>query len=215
MLKTEENAMRQKEDLQDRKMSELAMSAADQINQRVEKILEPKIDFLLSKKVKVQALKTKPQKKEQHYKFKNTMREHIAKEPQIRDHSVDSESTLAKFAKRPIGVELSFDYSSDDFQETDNNKKPSGKGSEKSSGKDSVFKKESAKEKGRKAKSEKKSFGRPLSFPQRQNYKLPFPHRTSPNKKRYVLWAFQSRSSNFTSSATIHRRVKCCHTGVT
>ena len=85
-------------------MSELAMSAADQINQRVEKILEPKIDLLLSKKVKVQALKTKPQKKEQHYKFKHTMREQLAKEPQIGDHSVDSESTLAKFAKRPIGL---------------------------------------------------------------------------------------------------------------
>ena len=54
------------------------------------------------------------------------MREHIAKEPQIKDHSVDSESTLAKFAKRPIGVELSFDYSSDDLEEKDN-KKPSGK----------------------------------------------------------------------------------------
>ena len=33
LLKTEENAMKQKEDLQDRKMSELAMSAADQMNQ--------------------------------------------------------------------------------------------------------------------------------------------------------------------------------------
>ena len=65
--------MRQKEDLQDRKMSELAMSAADHINQRVEKILEPKLDVLLSKKVKVQVLKTKPQKKEQHYKFKYTI----------------------------------------------------------------------------------------------------------------------------------------------
>ena len=82
--------MRQKEDLQDRKMSEIAMFAADHINQRVEKILEPKIDLLLAKKVKVQALKTKPQKKEQHYKFKHTMREHVAKEPQIRDTSVDS-----------------------------------------------------------------------------------------------------------------------------
>ena len=52
--------------------------------------------------VKVVDLKTKPQKKEQHYKF--TMIEQNAKEPQIRDHSVDSESTLAKFAKRPIGL---------------------------------------------------------------------------------------------------------------
>ena len=109
----------------------------------MEKLLEPKLDALLSKKVKVVALKTKPQKKEQHYKFKHTMREQKAKEPQIRDHSVDSESTLAKFAKRPIGVELSFDYSSDDFEETDNNKKSSGKGWEKSSGKDYVSKRQS------------------------------------------------------------------------
>ena len=63
MLKTEEHVRKQKEDLQEKKMSEIAMSAADQINQRVEKMLEPKIDLLLSKKVKVQALKTKPQKK--------------------------------------------------------------------------------------------------------------------------------------------------------
>ena len=108
--------------------------------QRVEKILEPKLDVLLSKKVKVNALKTKPHKKEQHYKFKHTTREQKAKEPRIREYSVDSESTLAKFAKRPIGVELSYDLSSDDYDE-DDNKKPSGKGIDKSSGKDFVSKK--------------------------------------------------------------------------
>ena len=91
--------MRQKETSQDRKLSELAVSAAEQINKRVEKLLEPKLDVLLSKKVKVHALKTKPHKKEQHDKIKHTTREQKAKEPQIRDHSVDSESTLAKFAK--------------------------------------------------------------------------------------------------------------------
>ena len=53
----------QKESSQDRKLSELAVSAAEQIHQRVEKILEPKLDLLLSKKVKVNALKTKPNKK--------------------------------------------------------------------------------------------------------------------------------------------------------
>ena len=50
MLKTEENEMRQKEISQERKMSELAVSAAEQINKRVEKLLEPKSDLLLSKK---------------------------------------------------------------------------------------------------------------------------------------------------------------------
>ena len=39
MLKTEENAMKQKEFSQDRKLSELAMSATEQINKRVEKSL--------------------------------------------------------------------------------------------------------------------------------------------------------------------------------
>ena len=95
------------------------------------------MDLLLSKKVKVNALKTKPSKKEQHYKLKHTAREQRAKEPQIRDYSVDSESTLANFAKRHIGVELSQDLSSDDDND---NKKPSGKGNYKSSGKDFVSK---------------------------------------------------------------------------
>ena len=115
----------------------MAVSAAEQINKRVEKILEPKLDSLLSKKVKGNALKTKPNKKEQHYKLKQTAREQKAKEPQIRDHSVDSGSTLAKFAKRHIGVELSGDLSSD---ENFDNKKPSGKGKDKSIGTDSAFK---------------------------------------------------------------------------
>ena len=89
-LKTEENTMLQKELSQARKMSELAVSASEQIHRKVEKILEPKLDELLSKKIKVTALKTIPQKKEQHYKFKSSTREHLAKEPQIRNHSVDS-----------------------------------------------------------------------------------------------------------------------------
>ena len=49
----------------------------------------------------------------------------------MRDQSVDSESTLAKFAKQNFGVELSIDAVSDD-----DNTKPSGKGEFVSSGKD-------------------------------------------------------------------------------
>ena len=41
----------------------------------------------------------------------------------MRDHSVDTESTLAKFAKQNFGIELSNDASSDD-----DDIKPSGKG---------------------------------------------------------------------------------------
>ena len=62
--------MLQKELSQAKKMSELAVSASEQIHRKVEKILEPKLDELLSRKIKVTALKTKPQKKEQHYKLK-------------------------------------------------------------------------------------------------------------------------------------------------
>ena len=47
------------------------------------------------------------------FKFKQSTREQSAKEPWIRDHSVDSGSTLANFAKRHFGVELSYDFSSD------------------------------------------------------------------------------------------------------
>ena len=50
LLETEQNAMMQKEASQERKLLELAMSAAEQINLRVEKILEPKLELLLSKR---------------------------------------------------------------------------------------------------------------------------------------------------------------------
>jgi hypothetical protein len=147
LQKTEQNAMKQKEASQERRLSVLAMSAAEQINLRVEKILEPKLETLLSEKVKKTALKTKPYKKEQQYKLKYIPREQKAKEPHIRDNSVDSGSTLASFAKRPFGVELSGDYSSDEMANADSdfdpndNRKPSGKGKQKSSGKDFAFKK--------------------------------------------------------------------------
>ena len=81
VLKTEENTRMQKESSQDRKLSDLTMSAAEQIHKGVEKILEPKLDLLLSKKVMINALKTKPNKKEQHYKLKQNTREQVAKEP--------------------------------------------------------------------------------------------------------------------------------------
>ena len=140
LQKTEQNAMKQKEASQERRLSVLAMSAAEQINLRVEKILEPKLESLLSEKVKKTALKTKPYKKEQQYKLKYTPREQRAKEPRIRDVSVESGSTLASFAKRQIGVELSGDYSSDEMAvygfNPNDDRKPSGKGKQKSSGKD-------------------------------------------------------------------------------
>ena len=99
------------------------------------KSLEPTLDMLLARKVKTNALKTKPIKKHQHYKLKsnpsNTKEQFAKKEPEIRDHSVDSESTLEKFDKQNFGVELSIDASSG----FDDNK-PSGKGEFRPSGKD-------------------------------------------------------------------------------
>ena len=115
----------------------------------MDKSLEPKLEILLAKKVKTNALKTKPTKKDQHYKFKSessSTKGHFAKkESHPRDYSVESGSTLASFAKRQIGVELSGDYSSDEMADSDfdpnDNRKPSGKGKQKSSGKDFAFKK--------------------------------------------------------------------------
>ena len=98
-------------------MTELAAPATEQIQKQVEKSLEPKLDMLLARKVKINAFKTKPLKREQHYKLKSyssKSKEQFAKmEPQMRDHSIDSGSTLAKFAKKNFGVELSNNASSD------------------------------------------------------------------------------------------------------
>ena len=55
--------MLQKELSQAKKMSELAVSASEQIHRKVEKMLEPKLDELLSRKIKVTTLKTIPHKK--------------------------------------------------------------------------------------------------------------------------------------------------------
>ena len=127
LLKTEGNAKLQKESNQDRKMSELAVSATEQIQKQVDKSLEPKLDMLLARKGKTNVLKTKPIKKDQCNKLKsnptNTKEQFAKKEPQMRDHFVDSGSTLAKFAKQNFGVELSNDASSDS-----DDIKPSGKG---------------------------------------------------------------------------------------
>ena len=76
---------------------------------------------------KVSALKTKPNKKDRHYKVKSyssKSKEQFAnKEPQMRDHSVDNESTLVKFAKQNFGVEISIDANC-----PDDNIQPFGKG---------------------------------------------------------------------------------------
>ena len=96
-MKMEENSRKQKEENQDRKMADMGLSATEQIQKQVDKSLEPKLEKLLAKKVKTTALKIKPTKNDQHYKF--NPKEHFAKkESHVKDHSVNSESTLAKFA---------------------------------------------------------------------------------------------------------------------
>ena len=139
MLKQEENSRLQKEDHQERKMTELAVSATEQIQRQVDKSLEPKLEMLLARKVKTNALKAKPIKKDQHYKLKsnpsNTNEQFAKKESQVRDHSVDSESPLTKFAKQNVGVELSIDDSSDN-----DDIKPSGKSESVPSGKGKFYK---------------------------------------------------------------------------
>ena len=100
--------------------------------------MEPKLEILLAKKVKTNALKTKPTKKDQHYKFKSesssTRRHFSKKESHARDYSVDSGSTLAKFAEQNFGVELS-NYEEEMSDSDFDDRKPSGKGNMKPSGK--------------------------------------------------------------------------------
>ena len=71
MQKQEENSQQQKEEHQEMKMMEMGLSAKEQIQKQVDKSLEPKLEILLAKKVKTNALKTKPTKKDQHYKLKS------------------------------------------------------------------------------------------------------------------------------------------------
>ena len=61
-MKAEGNTRKQKESNQKRTITDLAVSATEQIQKQVDKSLEPKLDILLAKKVKVNALKTKPHK---------------------------------------------------------------------------------------------------------------------------------------------------------
>ena len=80
-------------------MAELAISAMGQIQKQVDKSLEPKLEKYLARKVKTNALKTKPIKKEQHCKLKSnpasTKEQFAKKESHVRNFSVDSESTVA------------------------------------------------------------------------------------------------------------------------
>ena len=142
MMKQEENSRAQKEEHQDKKMNEMAMSATEQIQRQVDKSLEPKLEVLLAKKVRTYALKTKSNKQEQHYKLKSNSsntREQIAKKETLSwDHSVDTECTLAKFSKQNYGVELSNEEQCKNDSQPDSdedNKKHSGKGKVTPSGK--------------------------------------------------------------------------------
>ena len=63
-FKQEENTRLQKEMNQERKLSEITLSAAEQIQLQVDKSLEPKLEVLLAQKVRMSALKIKPSKKE-------------------------------------------------------------------------------------------------------------------------------------------------------
>ena len=104
--KQEENTRLQKEDYQDRKLSDMTLLATKQIQLQVDKSLEPKLEVLLAQKVQTTALKTKPFRKEQTFNVKfNTQssntREHFAKkETRQREHSDESESILAKFCQK-------------------------------------------------------------------------------------------------------------------
>jgi len=139
--KQEENTRLQKEEYHERKLGEMAMSATEQIQLQVDKSLEPKLEVLLAKKVRTSALKTKPSKKEQHYKFStqsSNTREHFAKkETRRREHSDDTESILAKFAKRNVVEDPSFEteYKSGPASNRGYDTKPSGKGHYQPSGK--------------------------------------------------------------------------------
>ena len=108
------NTRLQKEEYHERKFSEMAMPATEQIQLQVDKSLEPKLEVLLAQKVRTTALKTKPFRKEQTFNLKfNTQssntREHFAKkETRQREHSDNSESILAKFATRNVDEDPSY-----------------------------------------------------------------------------------------------------------
>ena len=112
-FKQDDNTKFQKEMNQERKLSDMTLSATEQIQHQVDKSLEPKLEVLLAQKVRTSALKIKPPKKEKNYKFSphsSKTKEHFAnRETRQREHSDDSESILAKFArKQNDGEELSY-----------------------------------------------------------------------------------------------------------
>ena len=102
----EENSKKQKEGHQESLLANLALSAREQIQTQVDEDLEPKLDILLAKNVKPQAMRKEPvARKDQHFKFKTN--EHCSPvarqqftraDPQSEDYLVDSESTLSKYA---------------------------------------------------------------------------------------------------------------------
>ena len=70
-IQEEENSKKQKESRQENLLANLALSAREQIQNQVEKDLEPRLDMLLAQKVKPQAMwkKKSVAKKERHVKF--------------------------------------------------------------------------------------------------------------------------------------------------
>ena len=107
LLQEEENTRKQNESRQENLLADLALSAKEQIQNQVEKDLDPRLDILLAKKVKPQAMRKKESvmKKERHVKLGSNFQ--IAKaakmqfkssDPQDEDTPADNDSTLFKFA---------------------------------------------------------------------------------------------------------------------
>jgi len=73
-LHEEANALRQKEVRQEKQMASLAMSAREQIQQQVEKEMEPKLELLLAQQVKPHAIRKKENKEPVFRKERNVKR---------------------------------------------------------------------------------------------------------------------------------------------
>ena len=73
-LREEANTIRQKEERQEKQMARLAMSAREQIQQQVEKEMEPKFDLLLAQKVKPHAIRKRENKEPVFKKERNIKR---------------------------------------------------------------------------------------------------------------------------------------------
>jgi len=118
-------------------MASLAMSAREQIQQQVEKEIEPKLELLLAQKVKPHAIRKKENKepvfrKERNVKRKSsnitsaTKKQFKKTEPEVQGKPEDNASSLFRFAKEKFGVELNFEQ---DRKPAAAAPKPSGKGS--------------------------------------------------------------------------------------